>query len=245
MLPRMSSFSWTTVPRPIVALAPIAGVTDSSYRQFIKKLAPESIVYTEFLSTDAIHFGAKKTLTMLDFNPALERPFIVQVFGAEPEHFLTALEKGFDFKTIVKNCEKFFTLYDAKDDVVALTDGEEYAKNLSAGFKKVTAGAPHFRTERVTEILDIILPISSIPTKAVNSEKVERELNKLIKKVTQGIENFSFNTCISSFMEFHNAIKDDFITLESVKKFLTVLYQQIILLLRRGPIRWHRLLGRA
>lgn len=90
MLPRMSSFSWTTVPRPIVALAPMAGVTDSSYRQFIKKLAPESIVYTEFLSTDAIHFGAKKTLTMLDFNPALERPFIVQVFGAEPEHFLTA-----------------------------------------------------------------------------------------------------------------------------------------------------------
>jgi tRNA-dihydrouridine synthase B len=86
----MSSFSWTTVPRPIVALAPMAGVTDSSYRQFIKKLAPESIVYTEFLSTDAIHFGAKKTLTMLDFNPALERPFIVQVFGAEPEHFLTA-----------------------------------------------------------------------------------------------------------------------------------------------------------
>lgn len=57
-----------------------------------------------------------------------------------------------------------------------------------------------------------------------DTEKVERELNKLIKKVTGDIENFSFNTSISAFMEFHNAIKDDFITLESVKKFLTVLY---------------------
>ncbi len=57
-----------------------------------------------------------------------------------------------------------------------------------------------------------------------DTEKVERELNKLIKKVTGDIESFSFNTCISAFMEFHNAIKDDFITLESVKKFLVILY---------------------
>ncbi len=57
-----------------------------------------------------------------------------------------------------------------------------------------------------------------------DTEKVERELNKLIKKITVDIEGFSFNTCISAFMEFHNAIKDDFITLESVKKFLLVLY---------------------
>ena len=37
-------FSWTTTPRPIVALAPMAGVTDASYRQLIKKIAPEVIV---------------------------------------------------------------------------------------------------------------------------------------------------------------------------------------------------------
>lgn len=83
-------FSWTDTPRPLVALAPMAGVTDASYRQFIKRLAPETIVYTEFLSTDAIHFGAKKTMRMMDFDAAAERPFIVQVFGAEPDHFLTA-----------------------------------------------------------------------------------------------------------------------------------------------------------
>jgi tRNA-dihydrouridine synthase B len=83
-------FSWTSIPRPIVALAPMAGVTDASYRQMIKRIAPEVVVYTEFLSTDAIHYGAKRTLKMIAFEPALERPFIVQVFGKDPAHFLSA-----------------------------------------------------------------------------------------------------------------------------------------------------------
>ncbi len=68
----------------------MAGVTDASYRQLIKRIAPEVVVYTEFLSTDAIHFGAKRTLEMLNFDPSIERPFIVQVFGHDPEHFLSA-----------------------------------------------------------------------------------------------------------------------------------------------------------
>lgn len=84
------SFTWKEAAKPIVALAPMAGVTDASYRQFIKMIAPEVIVFTEFLSTDALHFGAKKTHQMMAFDPTLERPFIVQVFGADPDHFLTA-----------------------------------------------------------------------------------------------------------------------------------------------------------
>jgi tRNA-dihydrouridine synthase B len=68
----------------------MAGVTDASYRQLIKQIAPETIVYTEFLSTDAIHYGAKRTLDMINFDPEIERPFIVQVFGNDPDHFLSA-----------------------------------------------------------------------------------------------------------------------------------------------------------
>lgn len=83
-------FSWSTIPRPILALAPMAGVTDASYRQLVKKLAPSTVVYTEFLSTDAIHYGAKKTMGMISFDATIERPFIVQVFGKDPEHFLSA-----------------------------------------------------------------------------------------------------------------------------------------------------------
>ncbi len=86
----MSSFSWTTLPRPIVALAPMAGVTDASYRQIMKKIAPDVLLYTEFLSSDALSFGAEKTLQMLEFDPVIERPFIVQIFGADPNKFLDA-----------------------------------------------------------------------------------------------------------------------------------------------------------
>jgi leucyl-tRNA synthetase len=61
------------------------------------------------------------------------------------------------------------------------------------------------------------------PESINDTEKVERALNRLIKKVTEDLENFRFNTAISAFMEFHNEIKDEFITLESVKKFLILL----------------------
>lgn len=83
-------FSWKDAPRPMLCLAPMAGVTDSSYRQLIKKLAPEVIVYSEFLSTDALAYSGKKTMQMMEFDPLLERPFIVQIFGKKPEHFLEA-----------------------------------------------------------------------------------------------------------------------------------------------------------
>lgn len=84
------SFSWATFRRPIVALAPMAGVTDASFRQLIKKVDPGILLYTEFLSSDAITYGAKKTLKMLEFDATLEKPLIVQIFGADPKKFLEA-----------------------------------------------------------------------------------------------------------------------------------------------------------
>jgi len=68
----------------------MAGVTDASYRQLIKELATQTVVYTELLSTDAIHHGAKKTMEMISFDAEKEHPFIVQVFGKNPDHFLSA-----------------------------------------------------------------------------------------------------------------------------------------------------------
>jgi leucyl-tRNA synthetase len=57
-----------------------------------------------------------------------------------------------------------------------------------------------------------------------DSEKVEKELHKLIKKVTENLEGFHFNTCISAFMEFHNAIKDETVSRATIKTFLILLY---------------------
>ncbi len=57
-----------------------------------------------------------------------------------------------------------------------------------------------------------------------DSESVTRALHKLIKKITEDIENFSFNTAISSFMEFHNQVKDAEVSVKTVKIFLKLLY---------------------
>lgn len=83
-------FSWKEAPKPVVALAPMSGITDAAFRQVVKEISPETIVFTEFLSTDALHYGSKKTMEMLQFDPELERPFIVQIFGNSPEHFISA-----------------------------------------------------------------------------------------------------------------------------------------------------------
>lgn len=74
-------FAWKEARRPILALAPMAGVTESAFRQIVKGLAPETILYSEFVSTDAIHFGSKKTEKMLKFDSKIEKPLIVQIFG--------------------------------------------------------------------------------------------------------------------------------------------------------------------
>jgi nifR3 family TIM-barrel protein len=83
-------FSWLTTSRPIVALAPMAGVTDAAFRCLVKRMVPEVLVFTEFVSTNALTMGSERTLRMLAFDPEIERPLIVQVFGADPKKFLDA-----------------------------------------------------------------------------------------------------------------------------------------------------------
>ena len=70
----------------------MAGVTDTVFRQLVKRIAPEVIVVTEFLSVDAICYQSEKTLKKLIFDP-IEHPFIVQVFGKRVEHFVEAAKK--------------------------------------------------------------------------------------------------------------------------------------------------------
>ncbi len=57
-----------------------------------------------------------------------------------------------------------------------------------------------------------------------DSEVAKKALHRLIKKIGEDIQNFNFNTCISAFMEFHNQVKDEMVSLETVKTFLILLY---------------------
>jgi len=64
------------------ALAPLAGVTDISFRMMCKSMGA-SIVFSEMVSADGIVRGSKKTLRYLDFLEE-ERPVALQIFGSNP-----------------------------------------------------------------------------------------------------------------------------------------------------------------
>ncbi len=86
-------FSWKNCKKPILALAPMAGYTDSAYRRLVKFVEPRVICFTEFTSVDGIVYGSRKTLSQLDFDPSEERPLVVQIFGKKLEHFTEAAKK--------------------------------------------------------------------------------------------------------------------------------------------------------
>jgi nifR3 family TIM-barrel protein len=70
-------------------LAPMAGVTDSVFRQLCKEMGAD-VLTTEFVSAEGILHRNERTRQMLDFNAAVERPVGVQLFGAEPERLADA-----------------------------------------------------------------------------------------------------------------------------------------------------------
>ncbi len=76
--------------KPIYALAPMAGVADSAFRQICKAYGAD-VVYSEMASAAALAYNPKKTLELLEFSKS-ERPYVVQLFGAKPDHFARAVK---------------------------------------------------------------------------------------------------------------------------------------------------------
>ncbi|MDP2918307.1 MAG: tRNA-dihydrouridine synthase family protein, partial [bacterium] len=84
----MSRFSWQKLPRPFFALAPLAGISDSPFRQICKEQGAD-LVFTELISAEALSRCQKKTLDLIAFSQK-ERPIILQLFGKNPESFAAA-----------------------------------------------------------------------------------------------------------------------------------------------------------
>lgn len=79
---------WQKLNKPIFVLAPMAGITDSAFRVMCKKHGAD-VVYSEMASVNALNYTPEKTLEMLKFDE-IERPYVVQLFGSEPEYFKKA-----------------------------------------------------------------------------------------------------------------------------------------------------------
>ncbi len=84
----MKNNFWLKIKKPILALAPMAGITDSAFRQICRKYGAD-VVYTEMISADGLYYDAKKTLAMLKFDKT-EKPVVIQLFGKDYTKFTKA-----------------------------------------------------------------------------------------------------------------------------------------------------------
>lgn len=82
-----------------VFLAPMAGVTDISFREIAISMGC-SMVYSEMVSAKALHYGSNNTMELLRISPK-EKPIAVQLFGSEKEILAETAEKLSENEDIV------------------------------------------------------------------------------------------------------------------------------------------------
>ncbi len=75
--------NWTDLPRPILALAPMAGISTSPFRTICRRYGAH-VTFTPLLSAEGIIRGQRKSLEMMRIWPD-EGPVVVQLFGKNPE----------------------------------------------------------------------------------------------------------------------------------------------------------------
>ncbi len=70
--------------RPLVCLAPMEAVTDRVYRKIVREVAPEVILYTEFVSASGLIHGGERVWKMALFDE-VERPIVVQLYDHDAD----------------------------------------------------------------------------------------------------------------------------------------------------------------
>ena len=80
---------WERLARPIVALAPMDGVTDSVCRAIMVRHGRPDVMFTEFTTAEGLFHAPQRLLR--DFEYAeVERPVVAQIYGHRPEDFYRA-----------------------------------------------------------------------------------------------------------------------------------------------------------
>lgn len=102
------------VVEPGTVLAPMAGITDTVFRRFIRRLGGCGLIMTEFTSSEGVTREVargpgrqKRALGYLAFTPE-ERPITAQLFGSDPQTMASAAriveELGFDIVDLNLGC---------------------------------------------------------------------------------------------------------------------------------------------
>ena len=71
-----------------IVLAPMAGVSNTAYRQIIKEMGA-GLIFAEMVSDKALMYGSERTFDLLKMNEC-ERPIAQQIFGSDVNSFVIA-----------------------------------------------------------------------------------------------------------------------------------------------------------
>ncbi len=151
---------WGKIKKPIMALAPMADVTDAAFRRLIAKYSKTAslpdgaqheggpdVMFTEFVSADGLSLadarGKARLMKDLLFSNA-ERPIVAQFFSSKPEMIEAAArlarELGFDGVDINMGCPD--RSIERQGAGAALIKNPELAAELIRAAKRGAGGLP-------------------------------------------------------------------------------------------------------
>lgn len=182
----MASGFWEGLKKPIMALAPMAEVTDAAFRRIIAEYGKPDIIWTEFVSADGLcSVGRKKLLQDLIYSEE-ERPIVAQLFGARPEHFYESakllVELGFDGIDINMGCPD--RKVDKQGAGAALIRTPELAQEIVAETKRGAGKLPVSIKTRIgydEEALEEWLPhlVATEPAAITIHGRTKKEMSKV------------------------------------------------------------------
>ncbi len=150
-----------------VIIAPMAGVTNSSYRIILKEFGAE-LIYTEMISDKGLLYENKRTIDMIKINK-LEHPIALQLFGNDVESMRRAAIY------IDKNTEA---------DIIDINMGCPVQKVVKSGAGSKLMTTPELAYEIVSNIVkNVNIPVtvkirSGWDHKNINAVKISKLMEK-------------------------------------------------------------------
>src|SRR5262245_28834490 len=98
---------WQSIPKPIIGLSPMDGITDASFSYITAKHGGPDVTLTEFVNVQSAFYSPHTLLKDFSYSE-IERPVVAQIYGKTPEFFYqvahVVCELGFDGLDINMGC---------------------------------------------------------------------------------------------------------------------------------------------
>ncbi|MBP6882154.1 MAG: tRNA-dihydrouridine synthase [Candidatus Levybacteria bacterium] len=139
----MTNF-WSTLPKPFFVMAPMEDVTDTVFRQIIRKCGAPDVFFTEFTNADGLFSRGYEYVARRLVHTSIEQPLIAQIWGTNPDNFYKAgkllYERGFVGIDINMGCpEKGIT---ARGACSGLINNPPLAKEIVQATQEGSHGLP-------------------------------------------------------------------------------------------------------